>query len=186
MSRFDHTAVAGTLSALDLRPSQRKLADHWLSLWKDRDLPERASFHPSRLKALLPALAIYDVMPERSVTVRLAGTLYNDVLGLEITGMDWIAMVPHEFQQTRLRLFSDMARGGIGRGFRSIELETGPPCDCHEFFLPFRADASTGVHPILGLVDWNPQQRFTKIKSRAQAMGASTAFEIIPLPRTED
>ncbi len=185
MQEFDRAATAHVLSDLHLTPAQRKLSEYWLSLWTDNALPGRAQFNPAQLKTLLPTIAIYDVIPDQSVTVRLAGTLYSAVLGMEITGMDWISAAPPEYRVTRLRIFTEIARGAIGRGVRGIELDSGKSYDAFELMLPFAPERDGENHPVVGQVDWNPEQRFSRIRSREQAMGASTSFETIPLPALE-
>jgi hypothetical protein len=183
MNRFDRSAVAVTVAKLDLVPPQKKLLEYWLSLWSDDELPERGRFHPADVKPLLPMLAIFDVVPDKSVTVRLAGTAYTAVLGRELTGMDWLAVLPANLRATRLRRFSEIARGAIGKGVRRIELHGAKPSECSEFMLPFRAENGSDNHPVICHVAWRPEQRFFKVKSWEQAVGAARSFETIALPR---
>jgi hypothetical protein len=183
MNRFDRSAVAATVARLDLTPAQGKLAEYWLSLWNGDVLPPRNGFHPARVKTLLPMLAIFDVVPDRSVTVRLAGTAYTTVLGRELTGTDWLGVLPAGQRASRLRSFSEIARGAIGKGTRRIELHGTKSAECFEFLLPFQEEKEGGNHPVICHVEWKAQQRFVKIRSWEQAVGVAQCFETIALPR---
>lgn len=182
MENFDRVLLHRMLAEVEFAPSNRQLVDYWLSLCDGDSLPPRSAIRPADMKQLLSKLIIFDVVPGKSVTVRLAGTAFNYVLGMELGGKDWIKITPEAHRLQRLRLFSDIAMGAIGRGKRLVEmLPTGEYC-FEEIFLPCRADVKSGIHPVLGHIDWNPGREFTQIKSFGQALGPALAFEIIPLP----
>ncbi len=182
MDRFDRNLLRKILAEIDLAPANREFVDYWLSLCAEDKLPERAAVRPADIKQLLANLIMFDVVPGKSVKVRLAGTAFNFALGMELKGKDWVKIAPESHRPQRLRLFSDIAMGAIGRGKRRVEmLPTGDYC-FEEVFLPCRADRKTGIHPVLGRIDWNPGREFVKIESPEQALGPPLAFEIIPLP----
>ena len=64
----------GAIATLGLKDTNNSFANYWLSLWEGDELPERSKFSPSKIKPLLPFLLVFDVVPDESVTVRLAGT----------------------------------------------------------------------------------------------------------------
>lgn len=182
MPRFDRCSASRIISDLGLASSNRKVAEHWLSLWRGDVLPARVSFSPSALKPFLRNLILFDVVPDRSVIVRLAGTTFRFVLDMELTGEDWIAFAPPEYRAERLRIFSDIAGGAIGRGVRSIELKSGKTQSCEEIILPFGADGDSPALSVLCHVDWIQDGGFMGVASREQALGAALAFETILLP----
>ncbi len=182
MQYFDRGAAFKIVSDLELAPANRRLVHHWLSLWHGNVLPGRSAIKPSDLKSLLPNLIMFDVVPGRTVVVRLAGTNYNFVLGMELTGRDWIDLAPVEYRAERLRIFSDIAMGAIGRGVRSIEMKAGDRRSSEEILLPFRSDADGDAQLVLCHVDWSSGQDSVRIASREQAWGAPLAFETILLP----
>lgn len=178
---FDQSSARETIASLGLAPANRAFAEYWLSLWQDHALPRRGTINPAQLKALLPNLLILDVVPDRSVTVRLAGTTFNAVLGLELTGQDWVALAPPEYRAERLRIFSDIALGAIGRGMRRVEMDSAEDTVCEELLLPFAVEDTGEICPVMCHLDWRTQGNYVRIKSREQAMGAPLAFEVIPL-----
>ena len=181
MQMFDRGAALRIVSGLGLAPANRAIADHWLSLWTGAGLPDRSALRPASLKALLPNLVLFDVVPGRSVVVRLAGTTMAQVLGVELTGRDWIESAPREYRPQRLRIFSDIAHGAIGRGVRKVEMKAGGSRTCEEILLPFRGKESQLV---VCHVDWDTSE-LTRIASREQACGPALAFETVPLPFTK-
>jgi hypothetical protein len=185
MDKFDRILLRKILAEVDLAPANYQLVDYWLSLCSEGRLPERAAVRPGDMKQLLTNLILFDVVPGRSVKVRLAGTAFNFAFGMELKGKDWIRIAPVSHRPRRLRLFSDIAMGAIGRGKRRVEMSPAGSYCFEEVFLPCRADAETGIYPVVGHMDWNPGREFVKIKSLEQAMGPPLAFEIIPLPTTK-
>ena len=125
MGAFKKEVAEKAIRSLHLEASNQQFADYWLSLWQDDDLPARASFSPARLKAILPSLLMYDVIPEQSVIIRLAGTGYDLILGPSLAGKDWIALTPEDYRATRLQTFSTIARGAVIEG--DISVTSGEP-----------------------------------------------------------
>jgi len=182
MQYFDRGAVNKIVSDLELAPSNRRLVQHWLSLWSGNALPDRAAIKPADLKPLLSNLILFDVVPGKSVVVRLAGTMFNIVLGAELTGRDWVAQAPEEYRAERLRIFSDIAAGAIGRGVRSLAMSTGDTHSCEEIILPFRSDRESDARMVLAHIDLDIGRSEAKIASQEHAMGPPLAFETILLP----
>lgn len=180
MDPFDTDATAAMIAAMDLEPSNLALAEHWLSLWQDGRLPPREAFRPARLKSFLPSLILFNVVPETSVTVRLAGTRYNHILGAELTGKDWIAQAPAHHQPVRLKLFSQIARGAIMLDHRRLAMSIGDPIVVEEIVLPF-APGADGVSPVLVHVNLKADQ-YLKIASVKEALSDPIDFRLLPLP----
>src|SRR5262249_36640902 len=90
MPAFSKAAVEKIIDGLNLEESNRVFAAHWLSLWDGDALPPGARFSPAKLKAFLPGLLKFEVVPDTRVIVRLAGTGYSNVLKKDPTGSDWI------------------------------------------------------------------------------------------------
>jgi len=182
MQYFDHVAASRIVSDLELAAANLGLSQHWLSMWSGNILPGRNAIRPANLKSFLPNLILFDVVPEESVVVRLAGTQVNFALGTELTGRDWIDLAPPAHRAERLRIFSHIVSGAIGRGVRSIEMQTRKTHCFEEILLPLRGDGDSDALPVLCHVDWNPGHDYTGIASREQACGPALAFETIPLP----
>jgi hypothetical protein len=182
MQYFDRGATFRIVSDLELSPSNSRLIHHWLSLWNGNALPYRNAIKPADLKMLLPNLIMFDVIPGKSVFIRLAGTNFGFVLGMDLTGKDWIDLAPDEYKSERLRIFSDIAAGAIGRGVRSIEMNAGGSRPSEEILLPFRGDEDGGARLVLAHVDWDVGRDHERIASREQTWGVPLAFETIQLP----
>lgn len=172
-------AAEDAVAQLELESSNAGLASHWLSLWQGDDLPARAAFHPAKLKPYLASILLFDVVPDQSVRVRLAGTGYRHILGAELTGQDWIAAAPESHRAIRLGLFSAVARGAIIMAHRRIAMTTGADYLSEEILLPFAREAS-GAHPVLVHVNFKPQQ-FLQIRSIPQVTGDPLDWKMLPL-----
>lgn len=171
---LSNRAAQELLAHLDLEAPNRALAEHWLALWDGDALPPRSRLDPRKIKSFLPHIMIFDAVPGRSVTVRLAGTRYSKALGTELTGVDWIAAAPAHYRAERLRIISQIARGAIGVGHRRVAMTDGNDYTCEEIVLPFAAEPG-GTHPVLVHVDWRPQY-LTQVQSPQQAMGVHWIF----------
>jgi hypothetical protein len=172
-------AADDAVAQLELESSNAALASHWLSLWRGDELPRRAAFRPAALKPYLSSILLFDVVPDASVTVRLAGTGYRHILGAELTGQDWIAAAPQDHRAMRLGLFSTVARGAIVMAHRRIAMTVGDDYRSEEILLPFAREAS-GAHPVLVHVNFKPQQ-FLQIRSIKQVTGDPLDWKMLPL-----
>ena len=181
MIAFDKRAAAGIVAALDLEETNRVLCEHWLSLWPGDALPPRAAFHPAQLKPYLPSIILFNVVPDVSVTVRLAGTRYNHILGAELTGKDWLAAASEQHRPVRLQFFSAIARGAVAMDHRLLAMSAGDDIVVEEILLPFAAEAN-GVCPVLVHVNLKATQ-YLKIKSIKQVLSDPLDFKVMPLVR---
>jgi len=176
---FDKTNVAAAIDQLRLEDSNLALARHWLSLWDGDTLPPRTSFNPVRLKPFLAGLLLFDVVPDTSVSVRLAGTGYRYVLDRDPTGSDWIQAAPPEHRETRLKVFSAVARGGILVAHRRVSMLNSDDFISEEILLPF-APGEDGTVRILARVNFAEDQ-FAKVKSIKQVQGDPIDYVLMPL-----
>jgi len=169
---FSKTDACRILSTFDLAPRTAQIAQHWLSLWDGDRCPGRASILPANIKTLLPGLILFRVTPNRSVTVRMAGTSFYPMLQLELTGKDWLAHTPDADRHTRLAVFSDVANGAIAVGRWIFHPGTLREVRCEKLLLPLSPAPGDDGIPVLGFVDW---------------MGGAGSHDVdlkqIPLPR---
>ena len=179
MQGFDRRAAAEAVASLNLEETNRVLCEHWLSLWPGDALPPRAAFQPVQLKPYLPSILLFNVVPDISVTVRLAGTRYNHILGAELTGTDWLAAAAPHHRETRRKLFATIARGAVAMSHRLLAMSVGSDIVVEEILLPFAAEAN-GVCPVLVHVNLHASQ-YLKIKSIRQVLGDPLDFKLVPL-----
>ncbi len=174
-------AIEAKIAAAGLTPNCRAVADYWLSLWTDDALPARDRFRPARLGQLLRNIMLLDVVPETSAHVRLAGTGITNILGMELTGVDWLATVTGKRRQQRLHELSQIANGAISVSSRTVTLAHGPNLTVPEILLPFRPPAGGGPTQVLYFVDWFSNNPAIKLPSAAAGIGAPIASSFIPL-----
>ena len=179
MIPFSKATAQAVVAQLDLEETNRALADHWLSLWDADALPARAKFNPALMKPFLTNMLMFSVVPGESVTVRLAGTGYRQILGAELTGQDWIALAPESHRAMRLKLFSTVAAGAVLVAHRLIAMTVGDDYVSEEILLPFAPEAAGSV-PVMAHVNFKPEQ-FIKIKSFAQVTGDPLDYNLVPL-----
>jgi hypothetical protein len=71
-------------------PDAKEFAYYWRSLDRDRMIPRRSSFDPTRISPLLPGIAIYEIKSRDEIVYRLAGTALVDHFGMEVTGKNFL------------------------------------------------------------------------------------------------
>lgn len=183
MAAFSKAAVEEIIDGLKLEESNRVFAAHWLSLWQGDALPPGTRFSPAKLKAFLPGLLKFDVVPDRRVIVRLAGTGYSSLLQKDPTGSDWIAAAPEDHRATRLKVFSAVARGAVLVAHRRIAMLHGDEFISEEIFVPFAPDDG-GAVTVLGRVNFTPGQ-FMRVRSVAQVTGDPIDHTLVAFPKTQ-
>jgi hypothetical protein len=136
--------------SIDAKP----VVEYWLSLWRGDALPLRADFKPKAVVKALPAIAIFDVVPGKSVHCRLMGSGLTQGLGHDPKGQDWIALTRPEDREGRLARWSAVARGAIGRGLRTGFRESGAKQFSEELLLPFAPAEESDVCHVLYHISW--------------------------------
>ena len=132
----------------------KPLVDYWLSLWQGDALPPRSAFSPKAVTKTLPAIALFDVVPDASVRPRLFGSGLVQGLGRDPKGEDWIALTKPEDRAVRLQRWSDVARGAIGRGLRPGYRESGAKHLSEELMLPFAAPEDASAYQVMYHISW--------------------------------
>jgi hypothetical protein len=152
---LNKTAAENAIAELGLSAANKSLANYWLSLWRGDALPERSQFRPNKIRALLPNLLMFDVVPDKSVTVRLAGTGLRYILGEDITGRNWLELTRVHHRPTRLRNLSAVARGAVMSARRRVTMVAGDDHINEEIVLPFARDedgqSQVVAHAVWGL-----------------------------------
>ncbi|HEX3754755.1 MAG TPA: PAS domain-containing protein [Rhizomicrobium sp.] len=169
ISQFSKPTVQARIAGLGLENGNQALLDRWFSLWNGDALPTREQFGPAKIKPFLPSILVFDVVPEESVTARLAGTAYRYILGSDPTGLDWIAAAPENHRETRLRIFSAVARGAVLVAHRRIGMLAAKDIISEEILFPLAARASGSV-PVIVHLNLTHKQ-VTAMKSITQVTG---------------
>jgi hypothetical protein len=159
----------------------KPVVDYWLSLWRGDAIPARADFSPKVIAKILPAIALFDVVPGKSVHCRLMGSWLTEGLGRDPKGEDWIALTRPEDRVIRLQRWSDVARGGIGRGLRPGYRESGEKHLSEELMLPFAPAEGSDVHQVLYHISWK-QTSYDPTRGGVEAVNSlADEFRIIDL-----
>jgi hypothetical protein len=178
------TALEAKLDAAGLPPNCRAVADYWLSLWDVDALPARENFRPAKLGHMLRNVVLLDVVPDASARVRLAGTGITKILGIELTGADWLAAVTGERRLQRLHELTQIAKGAIAVTTRTVTLEYAEKLTVPEIVLPFRPPADGGPTQVLYFLDWFSGDPAIRLASAADGIGAPIASTFIALNQT--
>ncbi len=151
---FTKTNAQHILSERSLSPRTQRIAEYWLSLWYDDNLPARGAINPSQIKDLLPGVILFQVVPNLAVRVRMAGTDFCTLLRRELTGADWLQATPQADRAIRLDVFSDVARGAVGFSQWRFSRPWHGTVSCEKLLLPLAPEPGLPGMPILGFVDW--------------------------------
>ena len=175
---MNKSIAEAAIAKLGLKLANQSLANYWLSLWQGDALPARAQFRPGKLKALLPYLIMFDIVPDESATVRLAGTGFRRILGEDITGRDWLAMTTARHRPVRLRNLSAVARGAALGAHRRVTKTAGEDRFNEEIVLPFAREES-GRYTVMAHVDWM-LDRLTLVTGVTGIENDSLDFKLLP------
>jgi PAS domain len=166
------------LSKLPLSVANKRLAQYWLSLWREEDLPRRTDFSPSQVREHLPGIGIFEVRPNESARCRLAGTVIAHAVGRELTGCDWRSYTDKELWGERLRRNTEIATGSVGVGIRHNARVDGLHVT-QELQLPFADQTEDGARLLLFHLDWRPSPE--DLKSEARPIKVADEFYAIAL-----
>jgi len=154
LMRFDKQIAIRCFEENEPSIDARPLVEYWLSLWRGYALPARTEFSPKAVVKALPAIAIFDVVPDKSVHCRLMGSGLTQGLGQDPKGQDWIALTRPDDRAPRLKRWSDVARGGIGRGLRPGYRASGAKHYSEELLLPFAPAEGSDARQVLYHISW--------------------------------
>lgn len=93
---------------LERSPQSLALEEVWRGLERaDGLVPRRSAFRPELAPRLLPNLALLDIHNDETITtrVRLVGSRLRDLANMDVTGLDYLDLVPDRaYQAEYLRL----------------------------------------------------------------------------------
>ncbi len=181
MTAFDRDVAVRCFDENHLSKEGDEVARYWLSLWRGDQLPRRADFEPKKIAPHLRAVALFEVIPGKSVRCRLQGSGLAEALGQDITGRDWLELTKPEDRPVRLERFSGIARGAIGRGLRTGYRESGESQVSEEVMLPFGDIAPDDSRQVLIHISWRPSA-YNPLRTGVSSVGGlSIEFRLFPL-----
>jgi hypothetical protein len=129
-------------------PINAKYFEHWMSLEKNGLLPNASSFYPEEVPDLLPYFAVYELLSEDHIYIRLAGTAMVDRFGFEITGKNYLDLVAPERRANASAAFWTLANQPCGmRVIIQHVLTNGLRTQIEALGMPMRNDR--GGKPLL-------------------------------------
>jgi hypothetical protein len=149
-------AAARAVESLGFGKTNLDLARYWLSRWKNGAPPLRADIAPRDVKKQLPGIAILEWHSDGAVMCRLAGSALVMGLGIDITGMDMIAITPPEFREVRMARYRRVANGAVSRCAKPHRTRFGATVTIEDILLPLESNEG-GSRQILYHADWRPQ-----------------------------
>jgi hypothetical protein len=91
----------------------RRFFDYWDSLPKIGLVPDRKSFSPPAIAALMPAVTLLEIWSRERIDMRLIGTGVASGMGLDPTGKNYLDLIAEEAREPYLRM---------------IDAQIGTPC----------------------------------------------------------
>jgi PAS domain-containing protein len=153
VQKITKDAAECAIEKLSLGDKNRAFVGYWLSLWQGDALPRLERFDIARLPAQAPGMVVFDVIPERRVLIRSAGSDICRAVGLPLDGIDWVAYAPLRNQKLRMQNLSEVANGSLLLARRPfLHSKIGRRVN-EELVLPFAPDAN-GVSPAIACIDW--------------------------------
>ena len=181
--RYDKAAVRAAADLMGLAPRCQKFIELWLAGWTGKDLPQPGSFPGVGAEDLEPLVMITLLGRGASARVSFMGQTLKRVTGLDLTGMDWIALAPPELRRERLRRANTIGAGAILRTTRQVMLNSKKPYFFESVSVPLCPDAEGHV-PLVHFVDWSPPEDNAAVVYDMRASVPEVA-EILPLVEDE-
>jgi hypothetical protein len=117
------------------------LLERWLAWRGDRLMPQRSDVDPLQLKSILPHIVIVEIRAQDLAIVRLAGTAYREMFGLELTGRNIIDLASGEERRIGAYRNFSAAAWPCGRHAELSYMYSKGLADTFEFLsLPMEAD----------------------------------------------
>ncbi len=181
--RYDKTAVQAAADFMGLAPRCQKFIELWLAGWTGKDLPQPGSFPGAGAQDLEPLIMITLLESGAGARVTFMGETLKRVVGVDLTGMDWINLAPPELRRERLRRANTVGAGAVLRTTRQVMLNSRKPYFFETVSVPLGPDADGRV-PLVHFADWAPPEEDTVLTYDMRAVVPEVA-EILPLVADE-
>lgn len=176
---FDKAAVKGAVDLMGLAPRSLQFVDLWLNSWSGPELPRDGDFPWAGAESLKSLIMITELTPGLGAPVTYMGETLVRVTGLDLTGKDWITLVPPELRGERLRRADAIGAGAILRTTREVVLTSQAPYFFETISVPLRPNADGRV-TLVHFVDWAPPEEAATVL-HALRSGVPEEAEIVPL-----
>ena len=176
---YDKAAVKGAVDLMGLAPRSLHFIDLWLESWNGTELPQESDFPSAAAESLKSLMLITRLVPGASAPVIYMGPTLVRVTGLDLTGMDWITLVPPELRGERLRRADAVGAGAILRTTRQVVLNSQNPYFFETISVPLRPDGDGRV-PLVHFADWAPPEEAATVMHSLRS-GVPEEAEIVPL-----
>ena len=154
---WDRDKARAALDIATLAETNRDVADYWLSLWTTEGPPTREHFEPRQVLKHLPAVAIFEVMPDGPIFCRLAGTYLYAILGHDLTQHDILEFAPIDERERRRQVAQEIVEGAVSYGLRHFRKLNGTKFTAGEICLPFAGKTEHGGRRYLFHSAWRPE-----------------------------
>jgi hypothetical protein len=181
--KFSKALAEKGFAEVSLAAENRRLVSYWLSLWEVDELPQWRHYDPSRVRDLLPGIAIMEIKASTHVRMKLSGSAVNAAFGHDLSGQDVLAVTKESDRATRLARNSQIAEGCASWAIRKGHAADGREWFSEEVQLPFRDVLSNDARLILFHTTWRPSLPSTPIIDPVNGLGLVEEWRIIDLRR---
>ena len=181
--RYDKAAVQAAADFMGLAPRCQKFIELWLAGWTGKDLPQPGSFPGAGTQDIESLIMITLFEPGAGARVTFMGETLKRVMGMDLTGMDWISLAPPELRRKRLRRANTVSAGAVLRTTRQVMLNSRKPYFFETVSVPLSPDAEGRV-PLVHFADWAPPEEDAAVTYDMRAVVPEVA-EILPLVADE-
>jgi hypothetical protein len=176
---YDKAAVRAAVELMGLAPRSLQFVELWLDQWSGGELPTLGTFPGPQAEHLQPLIMITLLTPEGIAPVTYMGEALVRAGGLDLTGMDWIGLVPPELRGERLRRINAIGAGALLRTTREVLLNSQTPYFFETISLPLHSDAEGRVS-LVHFADWAPPEESATVLHNMRS-GVPEHAEIVPL-----
>ncbi len=156
MAQWDRFRAMAAFGSFGLSGTNAAVAAYWLSLWDGDRPPSRNAFNPARVRELLPAIALMQVLETNDAICRLSGRFIDLAFGAPMRGVNVLTLVEGEQRKLRSERLRAVVDGRVGFSRTRYKSPDHEVAIAETIQLPFFGVMEDGSRQYLTHTTWRP------------------------------